>query len=231
MNNRYNSRRLLIGSIAAILAIGLTAPAFAAENANGPEGGLATTQGAVPTDDVWTQIDFDAQGVPAVGGPATPYEFDCGGASCWFSVTDEFLEFDWFEVFDGATSIGTTPLPNLGFSFCGDDAAACFANPDFSSGTFCLGPGTHEITIIDLAPPGIPPGGHTSETYPAGVAFKVELHSGADCGPVGGEFLPVHNTALLIAGASASVAWMLPAIVAGIGGVAVYLTRSKWQSL
>ena len=197
MNNQYNTRRLLICSIAAILAIGLTSPALAAENTNVVDGGTAATQEAVPTDDVWTLIEFDAQGVPPVGGPGSPYEFDCGGASCWFSVTDAALEFDWFEVFDGATSLGTTPVPTFGFSFC-DDPDVCFADPNFSSGMFCLGPGTHEITIHDLTAAGIP-SGQTSEVYPASVFFKVELHRDAECGPVGGAFSPVDNTALLIA--------------------------------
>jgi len=223
MNNQYNTRRLLIGSIAAILAIGLTSPAFAAENA-GPA--VATTQEVVPTDGSWISITFTGPGIPSEPGlsqAATPFEFNCHQESCWLSVTDAFLPIDWFEVFDGATSIGTTPLPTDSGATCSgpDD---CFASPEFSSAEFCLPPGAHSISFNDLDDD---PG----SVYPAGAFFRVEIHDDRDCELVGGAFSPVDNTALLIAGASASVAWMLPAIVAGIAGAGVYLTRSKWQSL
>ena len=224
MNNRNNSRRLLIGSIAAILAIGLTSPAFAAENA-GPA--VATTQEVIPDDGTWVSITFTGPGIPSEPGlsaAATPFEFNCHQESCWLSVTDGFIAIDWFEVFDGATSIGTTPLPtdDFGASCSGPDD--CFADPDFSSAMFCLAPGAHSISFVDLDD-------DAGSVYPAGAWLRVELHDQRDCELVGGAFSPVDNTALLIAGASASIAWMLPAIVAGIAGAGVYLTRSKWQSL
>jgi hypothetical protein len=62
--------------------------------------------------------------------------------------------------------------------------------------------------------------GFSSGAY--GISF-----TGADsCMPVGGEFLPIDTTALVIAGASANAIWILP-ILAGLAGAGLYLTRSK----
>ena len=44
--------------------------------------------------------------------------------------------------------------------------------------------------------------------------------------PVGGEFLPIDNTALMLAGLQSSAIWMLPAL-AGIAGVGAYFIRSR----
>lgn len=222
MNNQYNTRRLLIGSIAAILAIGLTSPAFAAGNV-APDAGIATADSTPPTDGSWFFFDWPGIG-PANTG--SPWEVNCGNTSCWLKVTDDGQPVDQFEVFDNGQSILVTSVPT------GDQATVgcpdfftnpdqCFANPDFSSGVVCLPPGPHSITVDAIR-----------ADVGAGTGWlNFEKHDDRDCELVGGAFSPVDNTALLIAGASASVAWMLPAIVAVIAGAGVYLTRSKWQSL
>ncbi len=47
------------------------------------------------------------------------------------------------------------------------------------------------------------------------------------CGPVGGDFLQVDNTALLLAGAQ-SFSWMIPLVLSGIGiGLFVVSRKSK----
>ena len=43
---------------------------------------------------------------------------------------------------------------------------------------------------------------------------------------VGGEFLPIDNTALMLAGLQSSAIWMLPAL-AGIAGVGAYFIRTR----
>ena len=44
--------------------------------------------------------------------------------------------------------------------------------------------------------------------------------------PVGGELLPIDNTALLLAGIQSSAIWMLPAL-AGIAGAGLYLVKTR----
>ena len=65
-------------------------------------------------------------------------------------VTDDFLTGDRFEVYDSGTLIGTTSVSaGGGAGAVGPDAA--FADPDYSSGSFSLGVGAHNIsiTVID----------------------------------------------------------------------------------
>lgn len=47
--------------------------------------------------------------------------------------------------------------------------------------------------------------------------------------PVGGELLSIDNTALFVAGIFTNAFWLVP-ILAGIAGVGVYFTRSRWQN-
>ena len=57
-----------------------------------------------------------------------------------------------------------------------------------------------------------------------GITDPVECNSIADqclidlmCSPVGGEFIVIDSTALLVTGAQMNAAWMIPVIVSGIG--------------
>ena len=171
---------------------------------------------ALPTNGVYHGVQWDSF-TPVIGLDfgfpfvQPPWTMDCGVGSCWFTVVDGGLPEDRFEVFDFGGSIGITPIPNI---ISGDDCGfldpdACLANPNFSSGTFCLGPGTHSITMNQLL--GFGPG--------AGW-IKTELHSTNECNgmvPVGGELIPLDTSALLLAGAQMNAAWMIPVLVSGIG--------------
>jgi len=48
-----------------------------------------------------------------------------------------------------------------------------------------------------------------------------------DDGPVGGEFLPIKTTSLLLAGLQSSAIWMLPVLAAAAGATAFYLKSRK----
>jgi len=52
----------------------------------------------------------------------------------------------------------------------------------------------------------------------------IDAFSGPWCPKVGGEFIPVDTSALLVAGAQMNAAWMIPVIVSGIG-IAIVIAR------
>ena len=88
-------------------------------------------------------------GVPAVS-PDT-FQFTASGP-VQVQVVDDFLTGDRFQVFDSGTLIGTTSVSaGGGAGEVGPDAA--FANPDYSSGSFSLGAGAHNISITAIDNP------------------------------------------------------------------------------
>ena len=214
-----NNTRLLAGTLAIILVAGLS-PAFADESNTGVlDGPVASTLEEVPTDGtwfamLWPNIDAFTEAHPVISPTADPpYEFDCGSGSCWLSVTDAGIPVDELEVFDNDSSIGTTSEANDAGAPCGfSDPDACFENPDFSSGMFCLGPGEHSITMKAIR----------ADVGAGAGFFKVEIHDANECGVVAGELLPVDNTALFLAGLSSSAVWMIPTL-AGIAGAGVII--------
>jgi len=221
-----DAKRVLMTSVAVLLAFGLsTSAAFAADDSFDSSNDIVTIQEAISTDETWFCIEWTAVGVDAIGCPfdsplaeaAAPWEFDCGIGSCWLTVTDLFISNDQLEVFDEGSSIGSTSVP--GTSLCGGDPDVCRADKDFSSGKFCLGPGSHSITIKPLIDP--------VEDVSDG-AIKVELHE-ETCSPVGGEFLPIDTTPLLVAGAQTNAFWILStlAVIGSIAFGALYLTTRR----
>ena len=227
-----NSQKLLAGTLALVLAAGLTSPAFADENGLVDSvNSSVTAADAVSPDGTWYGFGFldvgdDAvgcfpadpaglgcgasTGTPTVFAPASPWTFDCPAEGCWLTVTDAFLNGDEFEVFDNASSIGTTSSAQGGE--CGNDPEVCLLDPSSSNVMIDLGQGSHSITIQPTASP-----------FDGGVAyFKVETHKA----PVAGELLSLDTSALAVAGLASSTAWMIPA-VAGIAGAAVYLIKFR----
>ena len=105
MNNRINSKGLLISSIAAVLVFGMTSFAYA--GTSNTLDSIATPMDAVPTDGSSVFLVFD--GPFQSPGPSSdlqaPYTFDCGGASCWVQVDDCCIITDQYEVFDFGQSI------------------------------------------------------------------------------------------------------------------------------
>jgi len=120
--------------------------------------------------DTWYEFSFTDPGVPAVGcDPADPAGGFClsssgtptspVGAPPWtltgsavLTVTDAFGSGDRFEVFDFGASLGLTSLPGVGGD-CGDDPVPCLVDPLISQGSFLLGAGSHEVTIIPVDSP------------------------------------------------------------------------------
>ena len=197
-----------------MLIAGTTSFAFAEGNI--PDGGIATTDSTPPTDGTWVFFQWDGIG-PAIAVPGSPWEVDCGVASCWLKITDGGLAVDEFEAFDNGVSILVTS-PGAGSGSCADPDD-CFANPDFSSGMACLGPGMHSITIDAIR----------ADVGAGGGWLSFEQHSSVECGPVGGAFLPIDSTALLLAGAQTNAVWIMSAL-AVIGSVAfgaLYITSKK----
>ena len=94
----------------------------------------------------------------AVGSVVTPtFTATAPGT---FTVLDAFLDGDQFAVYDNGVYLGLTSTPVNDGTTCLGDAAACFANPDFSRGTYALFSGLNTITIdVALSP------------YSAGSAF------------------------------------------------------------
>lgn len=96
----------------------------------------------VPPAFFWSGLNVDND-----GGPFTytaPFSTD-------IYVTDDFLVGDVFEVFDSGVSLGTTSAPAGGPGVGEAGPAAAFADPDYSSGIFTVGPGSHSITIRTIA--------------------------------------------------------------------------------
>jgi len=150
-------------------------------------------------------------GTPTTLAPAPAWTFDCPAHGCWLTVTDAFLYGDIFEVFDNASSIGTTSLvaPDPENS-CGNDPEVCLVDPKSSSEMFELGPGAHSITMMTNA-----------TVFPGAGYFKVVSHF-----PVAGELLPLDSSALVIGGLASSAVWMIPS-VAGVLGAGVYLVKFR----
>jgi hypothetical protein len=109
--------------------------------------GTVAGMGHLPTD-----------GFPAVAGlsapGASPWEFVAPAGGAIFRVTDLQDDIDSFEVFDFATSVGSTPLTDVMTTGCGLDPDACIAD-GYSSGSFFFAAGAHEITMFNVDPNGV----------------------------------------------------------------------------
>jgi hypothetical protein len=82
----------------------------------------------------------------------SPWTFSAAGLVELF-VTDAFLSGDIFEVFDFGVSVGTTSFASTGATTCGSDPVDCYADANFSSGSFLLGAGDHSLTFSMVASP------------------------------------------------------------------------------
>ena len=137
-----NTRRL---TAAFSLAIAVALPSVASAQ-------LAANQ--------WYVFQFGAIGTPAfqcTSCSAVPGAIQAPAATLWtyasgtafnFTVQDLFLNNSRFEVFANATSLGlTSPAGGGG---CGDNIAACIADPNSSRASFLLGPGSYTFSIQNL---------------------------------------------------------------------------------
>ncbi len=185
----------------------------AEDNGDVDSGSFVESLAAVAPDGTWYRFQFGTTGSFGTSGPgdshysgapSPPWTFSCptGGLICWFSVTDGFLLGDEFEVFDFGASVGTTSsVPTDNTMQCDNNPEVCFAG-GWSSAMINLGPGAHSITIQ-----------LTDSPFGGGAAFfKVDIHTA-----VGGEFVPMSTSALLLAGSQTSMSWMIPLVVAAAG--------------
>ena len=207
MNSIKYTHRLLITSIAAVLVFGINTMAIA-QTANF-EDHPATPAGPVPTTGAPFFPIFPA---PLTAPADAPYTFGCGASSCTLTMADCCIVGDRYELFDYGISIGLTSVP-------GPDGSA----GPYSTGTFCLGPGLHSISAVDLHP-ALP-----AVFYPAGSTMTVTQNpADVECTPVAGGYMPIDGTALLLAGISSSAVWLVP-VITGLAGAGLYLTRSKFN--
>jgi len=226
-----NSQKLLVGLLALVMVAGMTSPAFAQTAENTPDASRVNPDeisplAAVSTDGTyygtfWSGVEeIQGSAFDSFPGAVSPWTFNCGADTCWLTVLDGFIPIDQFEVFDFGQSIGNTSTPNLDGVSCGADPEACIADPDFSRGLFCLGPGEHSITIDQTLNPSLGAGW-----------FKVEIHDAEDeCNtPIGGTSIPVSTTSLLVAGAQANMGLLSLALVGmvGVGAAITYKLKSK----
>ena len=89
---------------------------------------------------------------PLTGGIYAPFD------SPWtisglveIQVTDAGEAIDQFQVFDNGNPVGITSAFTPQQGSCGPSVDDCFADPDFSHGSFSLGGGAHSITIFTTA--------------------------------------------------------------------------------
>lgn len=146
---------LLISGLAFALA-GAATFAQANSNGRGPEGDGCIFSSDLGPDGEWRCFEWPEEGggdAPAgVVVPAVPI-FLAGPYR--IEVTDCFCAGDVFQVRVDGVVIGTTSAvpdeddcdPSLG------DLDACFASPDYSKGTFYVGPGSHEVQVEVIQDP------------------------------------------------------------------------------
>ena len=114
-----------------------------------------TARADVILTDTWYIAAFDALGGPVTGnGQDGPDSIDPGSPAWTFTIADDHVltvldccvQYDQFEVYDGATFLGFTS-GGLTADFC-LSPADCEALPGVGRGDFLLGAGSHSITMI-----------------------------------------------------------------------------------
>ena len=240
------TQKLLAGTLALVLASGLSSFAYADDSVGGISTDIPSVGAldAVTPGDTWYEfsvngpVESDARGcnpadpaglgcIPSDAGnsvfaPAPAWTFDCPVAGCWLTVTDAFNRGDQFEVFDFASSIGETsavPIPAVAGEQCNAKVGAA-SDPEE-----CLTDNLSSSGMFELDE-----GSHSititriasDERVPLVAAyFKVEPHT-----LVAGELLSLDASALVVAGLSSSAVWMIPTL-AGIAGAGIYLVKFR----
>ena len=179
-----NTTFALLGTLSVIMFLAPVTSVYAQTNNDLPDTPMGAVTFGVPIALTCFVLDTDC-----VGGPGTPYTFDCGPTgSCWITITDCCVAGDIYDVFDFGGIIGTAAaLPDVGVMFC-------------------VGPGTHSITVQDTT---------AAAGIPAGLEMLVDDHI-LDC-TTGGEYSTLNTSALLLASLQMSAMWLIPAISASAG--------------
>jgi len=133
-----------------------------------------------------------------VPGPFAPPGTTCGSAGTECSGQDTC---------DGAGSCDVNDL--TAGAACGDTGVVCLID-DTCNGAGSCSDGGAEPDLTDCG-------------------FELECSSG-ECVPegpaVGGAFVPIDNSALILAGAQSVSMWMIPVVIAGIG-VAIFVIKRR----
>jgi hypothetical protein len=87
---------------------------------------------------------YDQVNAPFTPSVDSPYVYNLAGSAC-FTITDDFVVGDIFQVFDGANLILTTTFqPTVPFG-AGDPLG--WGNPGYSKGWTTLGAGAHSLSV------------------------------------------------------------------------------------
>ncbi|MGB3177203.1 MAG: PEP-CTERM sorting domain-containing protein [Albidovulum sp.] len=97
-------------------------------------------------DSGWDRFAFGAVGTTV----SRNFSFTLVGNAI-LTIVDGFAAGDKFEVFANALSLGTTSDPMTGPTTVGMNFDTALADPNFSSGSFNLGPGSYNISLNVLA--------------------------------------------------------------------------------
>lgn len=241
------NNKLLTGTLALVLIMGFSIPAFADSesgaipaNQIGPSSARPSVAvapdgtwyefiwlspvgslsfGCLPTDPTSPFGCIPSTGTPTVFAGTTPWTFSCGAGSCTLTVTDAFNQGDEFEVLDNAATIGfTSVVPNTNIQ-CGPNAT----DPED-----CLVDpnSSHGQFCLDQ-------GDHSITIKSADVALNAgaayfKIQQDTNCKRVGGELLPIDTTALFVSGLYSSAMWLAP-IGAGIAGTGYYLIQRLYK--
>jgi hypothetical protein len=152
-----NKLRLIGGTAATLFALLLT--------------GIAQA-GPVATDGTWYGFTWSGEPPNPTVGVARyalvdpvgdTWTYDSGPRRSRVTITDLEADIDYFELFDFGASVGLTPIFGSATSGCGGDPDACIA-AGYSSATFILGPGSHSLSIVEVA-----------RSFGGTGAFKVEV--------------------------------------------------------
>ncbi len=230
-----NTQILLAVTMSLILVVSIT-PAFAQVDGNtAPTSTIANPAVAITPSATWYEFSHNEPlntpvtgclpddpaasfgCVPSSGGNSVilgpaPWTFSCGSGGCWVTLTDAFIPTEDFELFDGAVSQGTTSTPGGPGAGSPSDPANTSTDGAWSTGMFFLGPGAHSITI------------HQTAGFGGAAYFQLTQHEA-----VGGEFLPIDSTALILAGAQTNAVWIMSAlaVIGSIAFGALYITSKK----
>jgi len=181
------------------------------------QGTATTTKLFASGNNGFMSADQLASGNNALGGANSDYETGGLGPGTYFSDFTDLGVSDHGSVFDlklGPLAVGESKSFKIYYGVAENEDDAETALTVIDAELFSLG----QSSTTD---------GPTLGT-PWTFIWAFEGVGGVSQFPVGGEFLPIDNSALLIAGVSANAVWILP-MLAGLAGAGIYLTRSKFN--
>ena len=172
--------------------------------------------------------------VASAANIAVPFSLECSGpptltASAtvtWTVNGKSIVTLVPITCTDSNTVIGSVTVPNNPSpppNHANDVSVTLQVNDPFLGSNTCSG---SDIFNVDVVPPDTPGLLVPCPLSPQGATFTLGVISPKE--PVGGEFLPIDNTALMLAGLQSSAIWMLPVLAGAAGaGFAAFKLRRK----